>query len=470
MAEPLGLLNYFPAVADQQWQDLISKDLSWIPIEGITIQPYYRRGASMPSPAFDHHGWCIRADVALEDAMVALDSGAEALGMALNEAPPLLETLPIGRIPLYVRGKSVNADFIQSLCTRAYLHGYEPSQLRGAAIHPEERFNLANLEAAQGTGLRTRCIDLELWHDQGATHVQEVACALAELSDTMSDTPAAADHVYFRVAVGERTLIDIARLRALRLCATEVLRAYQVQIPKIHLVGVPSDRYKSSLDPDTHLIRQTLQATAAILGGCNVVVCRDISRGLRVQQILRHEAKISTETDATAGAWMIEYLTDAVGQAAWKLFQTIESKGGLRRASTWIEKEIQRADMERKISVYSGDKKVVGVNTYLSPQIENIASHPGSIAAPLEKIRLRANTMNQPVRVQLQGPINPWLQCLFHLCACSIHSEGGDITVTQTLEGFLAENRRKEHVWLTPGESLPSAADRFLNLVEDHAA
>lgn len=473
MGEPLDLLNFFPAVEDKQWQNLIPDDLSWQPIEGIAVQPYYRRSASQPSPILDHSGWLIRADVDLSDAAAALDAGAEALGFVLSEPTPIPEELPLGRIPLFFRGEGIDLEFVQALRAKAEKKGYEPAQLRGAAILPQPQSSRTNLQAAAGTGLWTECIDLETWHDQGATHVHEVACGLAQLSDLMAELApdCSVEHIYFRVPVGERYLLDIARLRALRLCARKILQAYSVQTQSISVVGVPSHRYESVLDPDTHLIRQSLQYAAAILGGCNVVVSSGIGSSLRMQQILRHEGRLGTIADAAAGSWMIEHLTDALGRAAWKLFQKIEAAGGLQKATPWIEKEIQHADVQRRTVVYSGKEIIVGVNTYLSDQVEQTAPQTKSMVAPLEYIRLRAKAMGSRTRVVIHGGCdNPWLQRLLDLCACTIHPEEADLTITETSAGFLAQNAQNEVVHLSVGEPLHLAADCLLKLLENHAA
>lgn len=472
MGQTLNLRDYFPAVLDQQWQDLMPNDLSWQPIEGGTIQPYYRRGKLQPAPVFEHRDWLIRTDIELEDAGAAIDAGAEALGFMLRGPSPIPAELPLGRIPMFFYGEAIDAEFLQSLCAGAARNGYQPAQLRGAVIFSEPQSSQANLQAAQGTGLWTECINLETWHDQGATHVQEMACALAQLSDLMTDLAprCSAEHIYVRVPVGERYLLDIARLRALRLCARQVLHAYSVGGPDIPIVGVPSRRYESVLDPDTHLIRQTLQCTAAILGGCNVVVSTGIGLSLHMQHLLRYEGKLNAVADATAGSWMIEHLTNAFGQAAWELFQRIETEGGLQKTTPWITKQIQDADRHRKSAVYSGNEKVVGINTYLSDQIRPAAPQPQSIAASLEQIRLRANKTGSHARVVVQGGCNhPWLQRLLDLCACTIQTEAADLTVTKTMDGFQIRNLQGQEIRLTAGESLPLAADRLLKLLETYA-
>ena len=202
-----------------------------------------------------------------------------------------------------------------------------------------------------------------------------------------------------------------------------------------------------------------------------MVVSSGIGSSLRMQQILRHEGRLGTIADAAAGSWMIEHLTDALGRAAWKLFQKIETGGGLQKAIPWIEKEIQHADVQRRTVVYSGKEIIVGVNTYLSDQVKQTAPQTKSMVAPLEHIRLRAKAMGSRTRVVIHGACdNPWLQRLLDLCACTIHPEEADLTVTETSEGFLAQNAQNEVIHLSVGEPLHLAADRLLKLLESHAA
>ncbi len=473
MGEPLDLLTFFPPVEDAQWQNLISEDLSWQPIEGITIHPYYRRGTSDPTPILDHPGWIIRADVDLKDASAALDAGAEALGFVLPESAPIPEDLPLGRVPLFFRGEGVNLKFIQSLRTRAEERGLELEQLRGAVIPFEHQSPHTKLQAAKGTGLWTECINLETWHDQGATLVQEMACGLSQLSDLLAELApdCNANHIYYRVPIGERYLLDIARLRALRLCTREILNAYSIPTQNISIVGTPSCRYASQLDPDTHMIRQTLQYVAAILGGCDVVVTTGIGSNLRMQQILRHEAGFGRIADPSAGSWMIENMTDALGEAAWELFQKIEATGGLHRASPWIEKEIQQADRQQRNRSYTCKEIIVGVNSYLSRQIEQAVPNIKSLTAPLEHIRLRAKALGRDVSVLLHGNCDDlWLHRLLDLCACTINPDEAELSLKKTSDGFLAENSKHESILLSVGEPFPAAADRLLTLLESHAS
>ncbi len=473
MREPLDLLSHFPPVSDQDWEKLIPEELDWHPIEGITFRPYYRRRKPTVKHIFNHSEWLIRADVEMKDAVRAQLAGAEALGFNLSkEYIKLPDDLPIGTIPLFFSGKGATPKLLETLRTRAASKGYAPEELRGAVDISSEFPVYQTLDMAKGTRLWTLRISLEPWHEQGATHVQELACALAQLSDLLAEAGSSfsTEHLYFTVPVGERYLLDIARLRALRVSATAVLDAYKVRSQKVNIVGVPSRRYESALDPETHLIRRTLQCVAAILGGCDVIGTFDADLGLQMQQLMRYEGRLGVAADAAAGAWIIEHMTDALGAASWQLFQQIEQMGGLHQSLHWIEKQIQQTHNQRNAAVHSGADVVVGVNTYLSSEIPEVAPYPNSLAAPLEAIRLRAKALTKKPRVQVQGEYDPWLHRLLSLCSCDIQNQSVNILITKTPTGFTAQNTRGEQVLLTSGDPLDLAADQLLRLLDSDAA
>ncbi len=471
MDEHLDIRNHFPPITDEDWASLIHEDLSWEPIEGIHIQPYYRWNSSLHTHLFDHTEWLIRADIDMSNAAAAQQAGAEALGIVLQSPTLLSDELPVGELPLFFQGEGATLELVEALIALAAKKGYLPKDLFGAVVLSKKYSPQTALLASEGTGLWTNSIDLEVWHHQGATHVQELACGLAQLSDLLDDLGAnrTAQHLFFQVPVGERILLDIARLRSLRMIAAEVFRAYKIPSHKIQIVGVPSQRYESSLDPDTHLIRRTMQTAAAIIGGCNVIASSGIGVNLRMQQLLRYEGKLGYVADAATGSWMIEHLTDALGQAAWRLFQKIESHGGLRNARSWIEKEIQHADAERSQSVLTGSNTIIGGNAYFSANFEEASPKENSLIAPLERIRLRAKAIGSPIHIKVQCSSDPWLERLFDLCGCAIDPDADELLITEIPQGFVVRNQHKKQAVLRSGSPLDVAAESLFTLLEHDA-
>ncbi len=471
MNEPLDLQTHFPGITDSQWQDLILEDLSWEPLEGINIQPYYRRGAYDHQHLFNHTECLTCVESQLDQILSAQQAGTASLSFLVNEPITLSEDMPVGELPLFFRGKALSYDFFQSLCDEAIHRGHTPSQLQGAIAFPEDVDHDLALRAAECTQLWTHEIDLYQWHDLGASLVEEIACAFAQLSDAMDEL---ADHIspthlYVRVPLGERLLLEIARLRALRIGLSQILKSYKAPINTLPIMGVPSLRYKSVIDPDTHLIRNTLQYVAAMIGGCNVIVSSDVDHQLMIQHVLRHEGKLGVTTDATAGSWMIEHLTDALAKAGWRLFQTIESKGGLQKARSWIETKIQITHDKRCRQIRTGDHTVVGGNDYLSKSIPEAIPEKKSLIAPLESIRLRANALQPTACLRVKGNKSPWLKRLIELCALKIDEHQPMMTVIKTSDGFIAKNSGNQQISFDDGAPLDITADRLLKLLEPHA-
>ena len=470
--ESLDLDRHFPPVSDADWQKLIHQNLSWEPIEGIQIEPYYRRRATTYSHLFYHTDFLICGETQIGLTQEASLAGAEALSFLLDQPELISDVVPLGRMPLFFRGDAIDLKFFEDLCHSAASRGYDKTQLQGAVTFSDKITDQLALEAVKGSLLWTHMINLVPWHDQGASLIHQLACAYAELSDLLAECGAdeSTQHIYFRVPVGERILLEIAHLRALRIGISKVLHAYQAPLRTLPIMTVPSSRYETRLDPDTHLARQTLQSTAAIIGGSNVIVSPDVDHGLRMLQILRHEGHLDHGADASAGSWMIEAITDLLACEAWKIFQSIEEKGGMKQARSWMNHQIQRTQQQRSAAVLSGDAPVVGGNIYISNTFEDAVPQEKSLIASLENLRRRAHLVHPPTRVQIHGRSSSWLQSVLDICAFKIVESSSDIQLYPTSGGFKAENSHDHRISFDEGESLVVVADHLLKLVHRDAS
>lgn len=130
--------------------------------------------------------------------------------------------------------------------------------------------------------------------------------------------------------------------------------------------------------PDNNLVRVSLQALAAILGGAQSLHCngRDealalpteesATIALRTQQILLHESGVAQTADPVGGSHVIEALTDQIEQEAMALLNQIDAAGGTLRAieTGFIQGQIQEAAFRAQQRIDSGDDIVVGVNAF----------------------------------------------------------------------------------------------------------
>ena len=271
-------------------------------------------------------------------------------------------------------------------------------------------------EAAQDAPTRPETIRGDFFHEAGATAVQELAYALAqgvervsELAERNGSVDRAAREIEFVFAAGSTFFPEIAKLRAARVLWASVISAFgpteeSASLMRIHVRT--SRRNKSVYDRYTNLLRATTEALAAVIGGCDrltvVPFGFDEHLALNVQRILAEESHLAVPADPAGGSYFLEVVTDSLAREAWRLFQEVESAGGYTAAlaSGAIEKALARTREDREKAVGLRRRTLVGVNNYpnlaeKSPEIDApLAESQGHIrefrlAEPFEQIRER---------------------------------------------------------------------------------
>lgn len=139
--------------------------------------------------------------------------------------------------------------------------------------------------------------------------------------------------------------------------------------------------------PDVNVVRTTMQALAAVLGGTQSlhVNSKDEALGLpteesaalalRTQQVLANESGVADTADPLGGSYYVEHLTDAIEAQAWEYVERIDAMGGAVAA---VEAGFQRGEIEEAAyrhfqMVESGERVVVGVNAFASDAEQRIA-------------------------------------------------------------------------------------------------
>ncbi|HXX59085.1 MAG TPA: methylmalonyl-CoA mutase family protein, partial [Dehalococcoidales bacterium] len=134
----------------------------------------------------------------------------------------------------------------------------------------------------------------------------------------------------------------------------------------------------SAQQPLNNVVRVTLQAFAAVLGGAqslhtnsyNEALClpteEAVQLALRTQQIIAHESGATDTVDPLGGSYFMESLTDQIETGAAKYIETIDSMGGALKAieAGYIQREINEVAYKYQKAVESGEQVVVGVNQY----------------------------------------------------------------------------------------------------------
>jgi methylmalonyl-CoA mutase N-terminal domain/subunit len=130
--------------------------------------------------------------------------------------------------------------------------------------------------------------------------------------------------------------------------------------------------------PENNIVRVTVQALAAILGGCQSLHTNSMDEALslpseaavrialRTQQVLAHESGVADTVDALGGAYHVERLTTEIEEAAVAYLDKIDGLGGAVAAIPFMQQEIQDAAYRWQQEVEAKGRIVVGVNEFVS--------------------------------------------------------------------------------------------------------
>jgi len=252
--------------------------------------------------------------------------------------------------------------------------------------------------------------------EAGSTAVQEVAFTLANGTayvqaaiDAGMDVDSFASRLSFFFNAHNNLLEEIAKFRAARRLWARIMRErFGARNDRSCLMRFHTQTAGSSLtaqQPDNNIVRVTLQALAAVLGGTQSLHTnsRDealslpaedsVQIALRTQQIIAHESGVADTVDPLAGSYVIEHLTNEIERSAQAYIHKIDALGGALAAIErgFIQKEIAESAYRYQRAVETGDVTVVGVNRYsvaekrkLKPMVVNPAAAEEQIA------RLRA--------------------------------------------------------------------------------
>ena len=238
---------------------------------------------------------------------------------------------------------------------------------------------------------RWNAISVSGYHirEAGSTAVQEVAFTLGNgiayleagrARGLSSDT--LAERMSFFFAAHSDFLEEIAKFRAARrLWARIMTERFGVSNPRAQQLRFHAQTAGSTLtaqQPDNNLVRVTVQALAAVLGGAQSLHCngRDealalpteesATLALRTQQIIALESGVANTVDPVGGSYEIERRTNDMEEAARALLTRIDASGGMLRAieSGMVQREIQESAFRAQRAIDAGDTTIVGVTRF----------------------------------------------------------------------------------------------------------
>jgi methylmalonyl-CoA mutase len=263
-----------------------------------------------------------------------------------------------------------------------------------------------------GLPLRTIVVDATAVHDGGASEAQELGYSIAAgvaylraLAEVGLSASEAAGQLEFRYAATDDQFLTIAKLRAARKLWSRIASACGVPDAEQGQLqhAVTSWPMMTRLDPYVNMLRTTVAAFAAGVGGADAVTVLpfDSAIGLpetlgrriarNTQALLLDESHIATVIDPAGGSWYVESLTEQLAQAGWAEFQAIEASGGIGHAladGSLINRiHANRAERIRKLAVR--EDAITGVSEFpqLDEQVLPRQMAPEPVGGGLTRIR-----------------------------------------------------------------------------------
>lgn len=247
---------------------------------------------------------------------------------------------------------------------------------------------------------RWNTISISGYHirEAGATAVQELAFTFANAIEYVKaalnrglDIDEFAPQLSFFFVAQMDLFEEVAKFRAARRLWARIMKErFGAKKDKSMTLRFHVQTAGSSLtqqQPDNNVVRTTLEALAAALGGCQSLHTNSKDEALslpseasaltalRTQQILAFETGINNVVDPLAGSYFVEDLTDKVEAAAEEYLRKIEEMGGAISAveTGYIQKEIQDAAFRFHQEVENSHRVIVGVNRFIDERPEPIA-------------------------------------------------------------------------------------------------
>jgi methylmalonyl-CoA mutase N-terminal domain/subunit len=225
--------------------------------------------------------------------------------------------------------------------------------------------------------------------EAGCTAVQEVAFTLANGIEYVQqairaglDVDGFARQISFFFNAHNNFLEEVAKFRAARRMWAKIMRTrFGASDPESWRLRFHTQTGGSTLtaqQPDNNIVRVTLQALAAVLGGTQSLHTngkdealalpteKSVEIALRTQQIIAHESGVADTVDPLGGSYYIEWLTDEIERQAADYIARIDELGGALRAveEGFIQREIQHAAYQTQRAVEKNEQIVVGVNRF----------------------------------------------------------------------------------------------------------
>jgi methylmalonyl-CoA mutase len=318
-------------------------------------------------------------------------------------------------VPLAQLDGTIQNDILKEFMVRnTYIYPPEPSMRIVSDIIAYTSANMPKFNSISISGYHM--------HEAGATAVQELAFTIADGKEyvrrAMSsglDIDAFAGRLSFFFGIGMNFFMEVAKLRAARALWWRVMDGLGAKDERSKMLRTHCQTSGVSLqesDPYNNVIRTTVEAMAATLGGTQslhtnaldeaIALPTDFSARIarNTQIVLAEESGITKVVDPLGGSYYVEALTQMLVDDAWKIIEEVDAAGGMTTyvATGKPKAAIEEAAAARQARVDKGEDVIVGVNKYRpeNPEpidfldVDNVKVREGQVAR-LKRVRAARN-------------------------------------------------------------------------------
>jgi methylmalonyl-CoA mutase N-terminal domain/subunit len=333
---------------------------------------------------------------------VAIDS--------LEDMEILFDGIPLGEVSTSMTINATASMLLAMYMVAAEKQGVSPDQIQGTVQNdllkefiargtyifppgPSVKITIDIMEYCRDAVPQWNPISVSGYHirEAGSTAVQELAFMLADAIEYLEnarkrgiDIQKIAERVSFFFAVHNNFLEEVAKYRAARRLWARIMRErFDATTDRACLFRVHSQTSGVTLtaqQPRNNIMRVTIQALAAVLGGTQSLHTNSFDEALalpseeaatialRTQQLIAYESGVADTIDPFGGSYVIECLTDKIEKDVINYLGQIDKRGGMIKCieDGYINREIEDASYRYQLDVEKGERIIVGMNKFTS--------------------------------------------------------------------------------------------------------
>jgi len=306
---------------------------------------------------------------------------------------------------------TIQNDILKEFMVRnTYIYPPEPSMRIISDIFAYTSKNMPKFNSISISGYHMQ--------EAGATQVQELAFTIADGMEYVKygvasglDIDAFAGRLSFFFAIGMNFFMEIAKLRAARVLWHRVMTKLGAKDERSKMLRTHCQTSGVSLteqDPYNNVMRTTIEAMAAMLGGTQslhtnaldeaIALPTDFSARIarNTQIVIQEETGMTKVVDPLGGSYYVESLTQELVDKAWAIIEKVEAEGGMAKAvaAGWPKAMIEEASAAKAARIDRVEEVIVGVNKYKLAQedpinildVDNVAVREAQIRR-IEKVK-----------------------------------------------------------------------------------